>query len=345
MPRLLHRLRRSAAAAALVAGLAASAHAQVPDIDPIDGPAPRTDARLLVRRPLRIGHNGGFQSLVFTPPFESAEILPGGAAFLASHYQASRTSLRRQGANVYRGTLHSLDFSGALGINDLGGPVEAKIDVSLAQLSAARHDVGATFEGAPVVRSDWSSAMRLRRAAFGLKIGIYDGRSPDLAVSTTGWAKVPIDGDDNLTDTGELELGAVIALTHGMRVPAGAAAPSLYLHAQIGAMWRQNQDLFDTRVRPNSSAVWAFGAVVLLGDLPAALVAQAEGSANPFNELDDFNSDPATFSAGLRFWSEPEAGDDRAWYHGVMLELAVSFGLADRNGVETALTAGLGYHF
>lgn len=344
MRHLLLKLRRAFGALLALVALAVSASAQVPEIDDGGRTPPRTDKRLLIRRPLRITHNGGWQGLVFTPPFESAESLPAGGGYLAAHYQAARTDITQEGANVYRGTLHSIDFSGSIGITELAGPVEAKFDISLAQLAAANHEVSATYDGAQVVPGSWSGGASLRRAAFGLKVGIYDDRGLDLAVSTTGWAKLPIDGDDHLTDTGDIELGAVIALTHGLRVPADAGEPTLFLHAQIGAMWRQNQDVFNTRVRPQGSAVWAVGAVALLPDHPVAFVVQAEGSSNPFVDLDNFNSDPITLSVGTRVWGESESST-KPWWHGVMAELAVSFGLADRNGIDTALTFGMGYHF
>ncbi len=326
--------------------LAASAAAQVPEMDPDSTSIarPRTDRRLLVRRPLRIAHNGGFQSLVFTPPFESAEILPAGGGYTATHYQAARTDITTQGANTYRGTFHALDFSGALGITDRVGPIEAKFDLSVGRLAAADHEISATFEGAQVMPATWSSGATLRRAAVGLKIGMYDDRALELAVSVTGWAKLPIDGDEHLSDTGEAELGGVLQITHGMRVPADAEQPNLFLHAQLGGMWRQNQDVFNTRVRPNGGVVWGIGAVAVLTDLPIALVVQAEGSSNAWEDLDDFNSDPVSLSLGTRIWGESE-GSTRAWYDGVLLELAISFGFGDRNGADTAVTFGIGYHF
>jgi len=333
---------------AAVGLLAAGAAAQVLD-EPIststDRPTPRTDGKLLIRRPIRINLDGGLQSLVFSAPFESAEILPAGGGYVATHYQNSRTDLTTQGANVYRGTFHTLDFSGAVGITDLAGPVEAKFELSFARLGAADHEISATHDGRQTVPARWRSGLSLRRAALGLKIGIYDDRALDLTVSMTGWAKLPLEGDENLTDTGEAELGGVVAISHGMRVPATVDAPTLFLHAQIGAMWRKEQSVLGGGVHTNGGAIWGFGAVIVPPGWTAGLVFQAQGAGNAWEDLDDYNSDPAVGAVGARVWFDREEGAERAWYHGMMFEAAAAFGFANRNGPDTALTFGAGYHF
>lgn len=326
------RIARAAAlAAGLLCALATPALAQGDAGEAPD--APRDWKREWLLAPLRVASNAGFHALVFVPPLESAWILPPGRGRVALFANATRTDLDADApANRFRGTYGEVGLEATLALDESIGPVEIRLGVSAAELQADRGDLAASFEGQPLVTGDRDNAFRARRALLGVKLGALRAVRQGLDLAVTGWGKAPLDGEDDLVDSGGVEGAAGLVATQALRIEA-LGAPRLYLHAFIGGTWRQDQEAFDGRVRPNGGAAFAFGFACLVQTDLAVLV-QAQVHGNPWRKMAGFSEDPASAHAGFRW----RIGD-------VTVEAALGAGLTDEASAEWTVDAALTYGF
>lgn len=331
-------LRRPVGAVAALWLLAAAAAAQ--DDERLFGDAgrparaPRSAALLA---PVEIGQSDGFNTLVFTPPLEGAQLLAPGRGLLFARAHASRTDAGEPGEPYrYDATFREARLQAALGVGGLGAPVEVRAGASFASLVGSERHVSGTFRDAPVLPGGWRESASLRRAWVGLKLGVLDAAPLDLELAATGWLKIGIDGDEHLTDTDGTEGGGALHATYAVRLGDDAVGPAnVFVHAMVGGMLRKDQEALATRVRPSSGAVFGLAAVWRADDWPVALAVQCRGQVNAWQELDHFGSDPVSLQVGWRGW----LGE------GLIYEVGAGLAIERDVAAAWAVEVGVGWRF